>query len=521
VETALLQSINVGPGINSIEDLAARFITSRQVLGYEDEAAVLAAAREWIDDCRHSHDCTWPSSGSNSVTLPSRLIDVGDDTIAPDVRLHTTRSGETLEYVALSYCWGGPQPVTTTLANLGSMEQRIPLTKLPKTLQYAVRLTRSVGQRYLWVDALCIIQDSGEDMRREIQKMGSIYRNAVFTISAARASKVSEGFLGRQPESTPLPSVRWQLDIPGMGMHTIFISTWYGQPGYWPKHPLDRRGWTLQESMLSPRLMVFSEYEPIWHCRAVQGKTAKASVIEYANLSRRLPDWFFAEQADPDNPWKFSRIQMPALWESIVKNFTGRALTNKEDRLDAVAGISAELQRRSKDDYFYGHWRECFVRQLLWHVFPSSVSLEERRRRAPTWSWGSVDGTVYYDIGSLTLQDEATAQVTVNAAGGFPRVWVTLKIKRRDAFANEPVKCHFDLADQDSDPPSDAVMLFLATSTLVRRSDAGYGIICVQSNKQSDTLQRIGYFEPRDVPTEELRDSGIWEGVELRQILLE
>lgn len=178
-------------------------------------------ARAWMEDCCRNHPKTCP--GNTRVTLPTRLIDVGDPAIKPDVRLHISQANEVGEYVALSYCWGGQQTVVTTQDNLDSMAQRITLSSLPRTLEDAVRVSRNIGQRYLWADALCIVQDSEHDKGREIQSMGSIYKNASLTISAAAASSVSEGFLGRQPK--PVPSCKWQLDIPSVGSHTIFIST--------------------------------------------------------------------------------------------------------------------------------------------------------------------------------------------------------------------------------------------------------------------------------------------------------
>ncbi|KAK4106654.1 HET-domain-containing protein, partial [Parathielavia hyrcaniae] len=362
-------------------DPAAWFIKSRPVLGYADEPKVFATAKSWIEDCRCSHTETCPLN--TNVALPSRLIDVGDATIAPDVRLRVTEQGDTGEYAALSYCWGGPQPVKATLGDLDSMKQRIALADLPRTLQDAVRLTRGIGQRYLWVDALCIIQDSDEDKKREIQRMDMIYKNAVVTISAAAASAVSEGFLGRPPE--PLPTLEWQLDVPDAGTHTLFISTLLDM--YWPDDPLDRRGWVLQESYLSPRLLILSKQEPIWHCRAAKFTTAKGSYLEYSGFRKRFPIRWPSDLEKPGH----------LLWAELVQHFTQRLLTIKEDRLNAVAGIAADLQRLWADEYLYGLWKHCFVQLLAWlTVPPASLSSGGRSSRAPTWSWASLDSPIYF-----------------------------------------------------------------------------------------------------------------------------
>jgi hypothetical protein len=477
------------------------------MLGYADESKVFATARAWLEDCRRNHTETCPRNGS--VSLPSRLIDVGDDSIAPDVRLRVSGKGETGEYIALSYCWGGPQPVTTTLGTLAVMRQRIAFQFLPRTLQDAIRVTRSLGQRYLWVDAICIIQDSDEDKQQEIQKMDSIYKNAALTISAAAASAVSEGFLGRQPE--PLPSLEWRFDVPDVGAHTIFISTSLPRLNYWPNHPLDRRGWALQESILSSRLLVFSEHEPVWHCRAVDGRTAEPSFVEYANFSQRLPDWFLTDSAEvPKSRETLKRRE--ELWVNIINNFTHRLLTDKEDRLNAVAGIAAELQRCWKDDYFYGHWKDSFVQQLLWYTDPPSP--EERSTRAPTWSWASLDGPVFYPF---VMEAQATAQIT-RTTSGSPQVWLTCRTKRLDALIDEPMVYRFDLVSHVSNPLPGAVMMLLGSNTSFKGITV-WGVIVISTDELRGAFKRIGFVYTSCMPEERWRE--LWKAVEPQRILLE
>ncbi len=331
-------------------DPAAQFIVHRPVLGYADESRIFTLAKGWMEDCRRDHPET--CRRNTEVALPTRLIDVSGRDSDPDIRLHISRPDEVGEYMALSYCWGGGQQVVTTRANIHDMKKRITLSSLPLTLQDAVRVTRKMGHRYLWIDALCIVQDSHEDKGREIQRMGSIYKNASLTISAATASAVSQGFLGRRPK--PLPSCKWQLDIPGHGPHTIFIST---RPGtiqdYRPYDPLDDRGWTLQESLLSPRLLVFSEQEPLWHCQAARFKKAEGGYLDYWDWREPLPGYVFIDSSLDGS--SVTPKERRKLWLDIVDNLIRRLLSDKKDRLSAIAGIAAELQRHWKDDYLFGH----------------------------------------------------------------------------------------------------------------------------------------------------------------------
>jgi hypothetical protein len=103
--------------------------------------------------------------------------------------------GEKGRYLALSHCWGVStinERLTTTLATLEIRLKSIPMSLMPANFYDATIITRKLGYRYLWIDSLCIIQDSTEDWETESQNMGNIYMNASLTI-AAGAAKDSDG----------------------------------------------------------------------------------------------------------------------------------------------------------------------------------------------------------------------------------------------------------------------------------------------------------------------------------------
>jgi hypothetical protein len=79
------------------------------------------------------------------------VLSSGDEGI---VQLHISSKGQMNDYVALSYCWGGPQPLVTTTENIKAMVAGVSLAQLPRTLRDAVAVTRNLGVRYLWIDAL-------------------------------------------------------------------------------------------------------------------------------------------------------------------------------------------------------------------------------------------------------------------------------------------------------------------------------------------------------------------------------
>lgn len=96
--------------------------------------------------------------------------------------------------VTLSHCWDplSKRPVTTTTANLEQQLKRVPFGELPLSFKDAVQITPSLDVRYLWIDSLCIAQDSREDWEREVAVMRQIYAHSLCTL-AASSSESSEG----------------------------------------------------------------------------------------------------------------------------------------------------------------------------------------------------------------------------------------------------------------------------------------------------------------------------------------
>jgi hypothetical protein len=156
-----------------------------------------------------------------SHLLPSKVIDVGTRFPIRTVKLHWTEEGESGEYVALSYCWGGSQTLLTTTATAQDFTDGIPTSRIPKTILDAITLTHKLGLRYLWVDALCIIQDDSEDVAREISNMAQIYQNATVTVSAASARSVNEGFLGQRNHK--FPSVKLPIELPNGLQGSVYV----------------------------------------------------------------------------------------------------------------------------------------------------------------------------------------------------------------------------------------------------------------------------------------------------------
>jgi hypothetical protein len=194
------------------------------------------------------------------VELPTRLIEVSPSG-APEFALLLSTQGEKGRYIALSYCWGDPQPFALPKAVRKAYSKRLPYTDLPKTTLDAFEVTRSLGLQFIWIDSMCIVQDDPEDVNKEIAKMLQIYENSLLTISAACASSCNESFLEILDYRGGYLPVRVDEDVTG----SILLSKM--ELTSWTFQPINNRAWTLQESLLTPRLLIFTGINMFWQCQ--------------------------------------------------------------------------------------------------------------------------------------------------------------------------------------------------------------------------------------------------------------
>lgn len=159
----------------------------------------------WIDECKASHEKCQQQQASR---LPTRVIDVGppDGSHNPRLLLSNDIVGD---YVALSHCRGPPSKTQyrTLLSNIEHGFRGVPMTSLPQNFQDAVTVTREFGLRYLWIDSMCIVQDSKEDWEFESKRMDTVYGAAYFVIAATSSSHSGLGFLERELK----PSIKLSL----------------------------------------------------------------------------------------------------------------------------------------------------------------------------------------------------------------------------------------------------------------------------------------------------------------------
>jgi hypothetical protein len=219
--------------------------------------------RAWLGRCNESHECN-PKAGSARV-LPTRLLYVGSSD-QNTLYLYTTTTRSGIEgYIALSHCWGDlseevKEKFWTTTKNIDSRQQEgFSITDLPRTFQDAIQVTRELGQQYLWIDSLCILQGDPEDWKHESARMEDVFASADCVIAASSAMNSQAGFLTRKVCSQYI-----SIDTTGS---QIYVCEDVDDFEYdMIKAVLNKRGWVLQERLLSRRTIHFSANHTYWEC---------------------------------------------------------------------------------------------------------------------------------------------------------------------------------------------------------------------------------------------------------------
>ncbi|KAI0544006.1 hypothetical protein F4679DRAFT_591894 [Xylaria curta] len=230
-------------------------------------------ARAWLENCQTHHSACSEGKEANPM-LPLRVIDVGNERTEP--HLHVS-NGERAPYLALSYCWGHSDNLTTTKESLRDLTKAIPLSSLPLTLRDAVLAARQLGFRFLWVDSVCIVQDDMNDWEREAAKMRAIYANATITLSA-HDSDDTQGGLFRPRQNRLTSPVQVPLRVPKKYQEErpahktgFYVLPVHGEKELLTPGPVNTRAWTLQEQLLSTRILHWGPGILFWECLCSHG----------------------------------------------------------------------------------------------------------------------------------------------------------------------------------------------------------------------------------------------------------
>lgn len=355
-----------------------------------------------IDGRRPKFDSLCFPWEDTDAPLPHRVLAIYTD----HVKLVETKDGQTGCYVALSHCWGNPEnhPLKTTKGNYTERLAGIPLEELPKTFRDAVKITKHIGVKYLWIDSLCIIQDDIEDWKQEAAKMGAVYEYARLTIAAADARDSTEGcFVTARQDledghkrmkviSVATPAERSatveeentnrqnftqrtsppsppQITIKSIGRNNAPVTIHLAATPWQNYHPyytrLGSRAWARQEWYLSRRMLFFTHGGISWKCREFEWNEREV----YYDMEEKRS------------------------WPELLQRYSADELTYETDRHVALEGVARQTKATMEGSYHFGVWTHM-PDLLLWVM--SGPEYDVKGPDAPSWSFARRSGPKFY-----------------------------------------------------------------------------------------------------------------------------
>jgi hypothetical protein len=414
--------------------------------------AVARQTLSWIEECHTTHP-SCQSVATSTTWKPTRLIFTG----RPDVGLvpRLCKSSELspdITYVTLSHCWGLIKVFRLLSTNLVDLLEELPLLELTQVFRDAIDLTRRLGISYIWIDSLCIVQDSVKDWEHESALMGNVYKYSWCNIAA---TGFENGLLGMYVNRDPsiLKPITVNAEIPVLDEDSgtkICKGRFNCMENCWDTDvtnaPLNQRAWVFQERLLSPRVLHLGARQAFWECSDMEAcetfpsglpialkchfKSRMAGLICKSRLATSPLD--LSSDNDSDAESIDSENEMLELWWQVVGGYNRGGLTKYEDKLIAIAGVAKEIQVHLGDEYVAGLWKKHLLQHLTWSVAASEADGDwgwaqkpkPQSYQAPSWSWASVNERVENVVGfnSEPLASVLDFKVTVAGTSEFGRV---------------------------------------------------------------------------------------------------
>ena len=437
----------------------------------------LSLIRKWINSCEENHGPECKSESYNPTYI--RLLDTK--------RMRLVSGCQKYRYFALSYVWGNVATFKTIKSNLSELGEDGSILrmrhKFPQAINDAISLVSELQERFLWVDALCIVQDDPRDKQVHIPHMDVIFSQAVATIVSLSGKDASSGLPGVQEESRRVRQCSvtvgpWQLfaKLPELSV-TLENSKWH------------TRAWTFQEGILSKRCLFFSEDQVYFQCQS-------GYYTEDSHGDQTRHEWdsgFFNPFSKKGTKSTDSFYEVFNVYNRLVKAYSRREYTYHSDSLNAFQGVLSSFNTSFEWNFISALPEDVFDLALLWSPMStadlrpreSSHHPEDAVCRTPTWCWTSWIGSIFWNpwriasyAGSTVSLQPAVENFVIAGPDGFRDI---RKRKRHtesenaQCFLNES-KSHFDkheiswtISDGKSKSPGNMILLFKAFATDLSR----------------------------------------------------
>lgn len=358
---------------------------------------ILDQVAEWYSECLGNHaQCRdFPDLVAPVNLRPSRLLDVSEPNIRLDcsVTKAAAPAGTRLQYTTLSHMWGldASQYLTLTRSNLASFQSSIPFDILPRKYVDAIRITRRLGFRYIWIDSLCIVQDDAADWEREALRMAAVYGRSALNITYTTPPEKEDGVASAKghlrdpridlpcvlgppwpPSATqPRPWSRTTRGSIAIQHAPGRLSSFFSPSTHASLWPVLSRGWVFQERALCARTVYYggSVRRLQWECcaAALDEFYGDLAVAVLPRSKRHMHGLFAGNEAmgemEITQTWQNeaavdetgeaerrdqikARGRFTSEWHTLISQYRAGRLTRESDRAIAFAGVARAVLRR-------------------------------------------------------------------------------------------------------------------------------------------------------------------------------
>jgi hypothetical protein len=347
-----------------------------------------------------------------------RLIDSQERSIRDFYNVNLSQ----LTYVTLSYVWGGGHRTTLQTANYAALHTPGSLVGcVSNTVEDALYLAKALGVRYLWVDALCIIQDSDVDKAAQISNMGTFYANSHFTIVAAVGADAEAGLPGiRAPRTATQREVlvRGRGPEPPMSLLITLAPTMNAHEHCTKNTVWASRGWTLQERALTRRAILVTKEQIAWSCcksRWAEEMSCESPLAQVKWLGSHESEYFLNSSVSSVFTYDNETDQVWYRLRQLILDYTQRNLTVEGDALDAFSAILQQVREKEGEHFLWGIPATRFELGLCWEPHRqglrrrtclSTLDMTTLKRKVPfpSWSWIGWQGGINFRVEDRYLE---------------------------------------------------------------------------------------------------------------------